>query len=590
MSQAFKYYSDKKTFLEIELKQLKKRSALFSGLRLGTFALMLSLFYFLFGSSLFYFGELILIIVFAILLKKHERLSQKIIKTKTGIDLVEKELNACHQDYSAFNGGSEFIDHKHNFTSDLDIFGEQSIFQILNRTVTSNGKNILAKYFTQLDKTDEIISRQEAVKNLHKEEDLVFDFKVSGWDKPLTEESIKSLSYWNQIDVKTYPLILNLICFLSFLTTLTLSYFHDLNPLIPTGIFFINIGLIGRKNKDFMLVYSVLDRQNNALQLLFELIGFIQSSETNSGKIKDHKTFLNESKASEKVKQLNQLFNLLEARLNVVVATLLNGLFLFDNWTVHRLNKWKKDNASNIKEWIEIVGEFDALVSLSTLAFNHQESTNFPDIDETSERLIDTKNLQHPLIPAKNRIGNDFQINASNEIFLVTGSNMAGKSTFLRAAGINMILAQAGGVIFGHSMTYRPIRLFTSMRIFDSIQSGASTFFAEVDRIKSILEEAKHGHIFILLDEILKGTNSKDKYTGSKALIEQLAGFNTSGFIATHDLALGTLAEEYSNIHNRRFEVEINDGEFIFDYKLKEGVCQTMNATELMKKMGIIVS
>jgi len=171
----------------------------------------------------------------------------------------------------------------------------------------------------------------------------------------------------------------------------------------------------------------------------------------------------------------------------------------------------------------------------------------------------------------------------------VTGSNMAGKSTFLRSVGINMVLAQTGGVVFADQMNYKPMYLFTSMRIFDSIQSGASTFFAEVDRIKSILDEAKSGEIFILLDEILKGTNSKDKYTGSKALIEQLAGFKTSGFIATHDLALGSLEDSYSNIHNRRFEVEIKDGEFIFDYKLKEGVCQTMNATELMKKMGIII-
>lgn len=590
MSQAAKYYSDKKEALQVELKQLKKSSALFSLIRLITFGLMITLFYFSFGSITFYFGELALVIVFAILLKKHESISQSILKTQTGIELAEKELLACQQDYSGFDGGKEFINHKHTYSSDLDLFGDQSIFQTFNRTITSIGKIKLLKSLTNKEESNIIVSKQDSIKQLSQEADLIFDFKVSGWCKPLTKESIQTLSTWNKINAKTYPLVVNIIGFLAFITTTSLAYFQGLNPIIPVFVFLINLGLIGQKNKDFQKVYMVLDRQNSALQLLFQLIEFIQSSKTNKGIILSHKEYLQESKANEKVKQLNQLFNLLEARLNIVVATLLNGLFLFDNWTVHRLNKWKKENAQHIQKWIDIVGEFDELVSLSTLAFNHKESTCFPEINETSERIIDAKNLQHPLIPAKNRIGNDFQINASNELFLVTGSNMAGKSTFLRAVGINMVLAQTGGVIFGDSMTYRPMRIFTSMRIFDSIQSGASTFFAEVDRIKSILEEAKQGHIFILLDEILKGTNSKDKYTGSKALIEQLAGFNTSGFIATHDLALGSLADSYSNIHNRRFEVEINNGEFIFDYKLKEGVCQTMNATELMKKMGIIVS
>lgn len=589
MNQAAKYYSDKKESLQIQLKELKKRSALFSVLRLAIFGLMLALFYFAFGTPVFYFSELALIIVFAILLKKHENISQKINKTKIGIDLAEKELAACNQDYSGFDGGKEFINHKHAYSSDLDLFGDQSIFQIFNRTITAIGKVKLFKTLTYKDKLESIQKRQDSIKGLSNEKDLLFDFKVSGWENPLTEDNIKTLSYWNEIDIKTYPLIVNIIGFIAFITTTSLSYFSGLNPLIPVGVIFLNMGLIGRKNNDFQKVYMVLDRQNNALKLVFELIGFIEKSETNSGSIANHKKQLVETKAGEKVKLLNQLFNLLEARLNVVVTTLLNGLFLFDNWTAYRLNKWKKENASNIKDWIEIVGEFDALISLSTLSFNHQEDTCYPNLKLDSDKIIDAKNLQHPLINRNNRIGNDFVVQANNELFLVTGSNMAGKSTFLRAVGINMVLAQTGGVVFGNSMDYRPMNLFTSMRIFDSIQSGASTFFAEVDRIKSILEEAKQGHIFILLDEILKGTNSKDKYTGSKALIEQLAGFYTSGFIATHDLALGSLADSYPNINNRRFEVEIKNSEFIFDYKLKEGVCQTMNATELMKKMGIIV-
>lgn len=589
MSQAIRFCEEKTQELNKELKRLKKKSASLSMVRLAVFALMIVVFYFIFGTTVFYISELTLVIAFALLLKSHEKTSQAIQLAKTGLELAESERKACVQNYEDFDGAEDLIDHIHPYSSDLDLFGKQSIFQIVNRTISFNGRNILSSYFKKKSNAESIIERQESVQTLKDEKELVFNFKASAWKKGLEQETIQNLSQWKEVEVKSYPLIINVLGFISILSTSLLAYFGQVSLIIPLSAFILNMGLIGQKNKDFSKVYMVLDRQNNALKVLFDLIQFIQSSKTDKGQVALHKAYLNESKADDKIKQLNQLFTLLEARLNLVVATVLNGLFLFDNLTVYRLNKWKKENADHIQEWLRIVGEFDALVSLSTLAFNQNENTCFPSIKSGSDYQFQVNNLQHPLIPQNKRIGNDFNIDSNNDLFLVTGSNMAGKSTFLRSVGINMVLAQTGGVVFADKMNYKPMHLFTSMRIFDSIQSGASTFFAEVDRIKSILDEAKSGEIFILLDEILKGTNSKDKYTGSKALIEQLAGFKTSGFIATHDLALGSLEDSYSNIHNRRFEVEIKDGEFIFDYKLKEGVCQTMNATELMKKMGIII-
>ena len=589
MSQAIQFYEEKTQELNNKLKRLKKKSASLSIVRLAVFALMIIVFYFSFGTTVFYLSELSLVIAFALLLKTHEKTSQAIHIAKTGLQLAKSEHKSCLQNYEDFDGAEDLINHKHPYSSDLDLFGKQSVFQLLNRTISFNGRNILSSYLKKKSDSKSIIERQEAVQSLKDEKELVFNFKASAWTKGLEYETIQNLSQWKDVDVKTYPLIINVLGFLSFATTSLLAYLGHVSLIIPLSAFILNMGLIGQKNKDFSKVYMVLNKQNNALKVLFDLIRFIQYSKTDKGQITAHKGYLNESKANDKIKQLNQLFTLLEARLNLVVATLLNGLFLFDNLTVYRLNKWKKENGGHVQEWLRIVGEFDALVSLSTLAFNQQENTCFASIQTENDYQFSVSNLQHPLIPQSKRIGNEFSIESNNDLFLITGSNMAGKSTFLRSVGINMILAQTGGVVFADQMSYKPMNLFTSMRIFDSIQSGASTFFAEVDRIKSILDKAKAEPIFILLDEILKGTNSKDKYTGSKALIEQLSGLQTSGFIATHDLALGSLSDEYSNIHNRRFEVEIKEGEFIFDYKLKKGVCQTMNATELMKKMGIIV-
>ncbi len=580
------FYQEHVEQFEKNLKSFKAKSAQISLLRLILFALIIANIYFFLSNNLFIPIFIALGILFAILLKRHQKVLDQIEWHKTGINVCKKELKALDQDYSAFDTGNDLEEELHPYSSDLDLFGEGSIYQMISRTRTPLGRKFLASWFNNLDKNEEIIERQNASKELEEQPELLLKYSTTGAVSEIKELDFQNILAWNKSETSsiTYPIWVNIVCFTVFITTLILSYQDYVNSIIPSSVFLINLGLIGAKTKDFNILQATLSRQNTSLKRITELFAFIPQVKSSKGKVFQIQESLNKSDAKSEINRLLKLINLFDSRLNLLVAVFLNGLFLFDNLVIIQLNKWKSKNSKQLEEWMQLLGEFDALISLGNFGFNLQKG-NYPSIQ--NEFNFNAKNIAHPLVPQKNRIGNDFSISNRNDLFLVTGSNMAGKSTFLRSIGVNMILAQLGSKVIADSFDYSPMPIYSSMRVTDSIQSGASTFFAEVDRIRRIIEVAKQQPIFVLLDEILKGTNSKDKYTGSKALIIQLSKYNTTGIIATHDLALGSLESDYPNIQNKRFEVVINNGDFIFDYKIKNGVCETMNATELMKKMGI---
>jgi DNA mismatch repair ATPase MutS len=293
--------------------------------------------------------------------------------------------------------------------------------------------------------------------------------------------------------------------------------------------------------------------------------------------------------AGDNIASLGRLITALDNRNNFLLVGFLNGLFMWDLRFAISLEKWKEKYHSQMGLWFNILGEADTIASFGTFYFNNPGFV-FPVIRHDETR-INARGIAHPLLPETERVSNDILIEKAGKINLVTGSNMAGKSTYLRAAGVNMVLAMAGAPVCAESFEFHPLPLYTSMRIGDSIQSRESTFYAELKRLKQIIEASEKEEILILLDEILKGTNSKDKLTGSRALIIQLIKNRASGIIATHDLALGDMEPLYpGNIKNYSFEVNIENEQFTFDFKLNEGICKTMNATQLMKKMGITIS
>jgi DNA mismatch repair ATPase MutS len=259
---------------------------------------------------------------------------------------------------------------------------------------------------------------------------------------------------------------------------------------------------------------------------------------------------------------------------------------LWDIMQVLRLEHWKKANKAEVETWFSVLFLFDELNSFAGFAFNHPQAV-FPVFSKQFEiKAIDVK---HPFIASEKCVGNDISIANWGQFNIVTGANMAGKSTYLRTVGINLIMAMTGMPVLAKSFAFQPVDVFTGIKTSDSLQDGESYFFAELKRLKALIDLLEEGkQVFIILDEILRGTNSADKQKGSLGLIRQFIRLGASGFIATHDLALGELVKSYpENIRNKRFEVEIENNELVFDYKLKDGISQNLNATFLMKKMGI---
>jgi DNA mismatch repair ATPase MutS len=277
-----------------------------------------------------------------------------------------------------------------------------------------------------------------------------------------------------------------------------------------------------------------------------------------------------------------------DLRLNPLVFFPVNILFLWDLQTVFQLESWKNQFGTRVAGWFTALGETEAINSLAILHYNHID-WSFPELDTENKGMLTVKDLGHPLIPASVCVHNDFSSDGPGQITLITGSNMAGKSTFLRSVGVNMVLAMMGSPVCAPMMKLSPQRVVSSMRVTDNLEESTSTFYAELKRLKLIIEYCnRHENVFLLLDEILRGTNSIDRHTGSVALLRQLLKQDASGILATHDLELTQLASEFpGHMHNFHFDVAVKKDELYFDYSLKEGVCQSMNATILMKKIGI---
>jgi len=290
--------------------------------------------------------------------------------------------------------------------------------------------------------------------------------------------------------------------------------------------------------------------------------------------------------ASQSIAKLASLFNYLETVINLVVSILLNGIFLFHVHILFALEKWKKKNGQLVMPWLELLGEMESLNSFANLAFNN-DSFCIPKICETEN--LAAVDMGHPLIRSEKRINNSISFH-QHRFVILTGSNMSGKSTFLRTLGINMILARAGSFVCAHEFTFYPYEVNVSMRISDSLQDSESFFYAELKKLHQIIMQLEAGEkTFVLLDEILRGTNSNDKHNGTVGLIRKLVSAHACGVIATHDLTVAKLAEETGGyISNKCFESEIISDELVFDYKLKDGVCTKLSASFLMKKMGVI--
>ena len=534
-------------------------------------------------------------IPFIVLMVVHNKYFYKRTYTETRLKLNEDELNAINYDFSAFDGAKEMIDGEHSFSLDLDLFGDKSFFQSLNRTVTAQGKKLLAEWFMNpADKKEDVLSRQEAITELSNRQDLFQHFYTLG---KINKENNKSIEILDKIrqdfDQSIASPVWKILTWIVPAIWVILIGCNSFGLIQEKwiGIYSIVAIVVAYWNsKQVMQLYNSVDKMENILKTYSSLIEVIENEEFTSSELKkiSEKLKNNNRKASESLKTLSRHIGALNQRFSLAGA-ILNILFMRDTRHSIALVKWKERHHNDIVGWIEALAEIDAYLSMGNYAFNHPDYI-YPEVSD-NYFVMEGKALGHPLINRDVCVRNKIDIPKSPWFLIITGANMAGKSTYLRTVGINYLMACTGLPVCAEKMIFYPAHLVTSLRTSDSLASNESYFFAELKRLKMIIDRLQKGErLFIILDEILKGTNSADKQKGSMALMKQLVKLQSCGIIATHDLVLGSLEEEFPNeIKNYRFEADITDNELTFSYQLREGVAQNMNACFLMRKMGITV-
>lgn len=508
----------------------------------------------------------------------------------------QREEAAQDHQYAEFDPGSSFLDSQHPYALDLDIFGPFSIFQFTNRGETFIGKKRLSQYLTIVASKSEITLRQEASKELAGLLDWRQNLQAIGKATEDRGEHLQLLRYWldKPFFVSNRQWLVIALYLMPFWAIAGILLWIFYLPWQAAILFLIPPGLILRNTLNQVNeTHLQTTHAEKTLAYYAKLIAHIENHEFQSDLLKTlQRTFASQEKtASVAIKELSYIISQLNVRYNIF-AIFLNIGGLWDLQWVYRLEKWKGREKSRLPQWFEALAEFEALASLATLKYNHPQWI-YPTVHELP--IVLAKALGHPLIHASKRVDNDIEIPTRGHIKLITGSNMAGKSTFLRAVGINIVLAMTGAPVCASKFSLPRLQVYTSMRTQDALHESTSSFYAELKRLKFIIEavEAPDAtpYPFFLLDEILKGTNSVDRHTGSKALIEQLIYSKGAGLIATHDLELGQLeANAEGAIENLCIEVEIKNGQLFFDYKIKPGVSQSFNATLLMKNMGINIS
>ncbi len=576
-------------------KQIGKQIYLLGSIRLALVIAMIAAIW-LFKAS--YWTVIIGIIIafmlpFAFLMIWHTRLSAKKNYDEAIAKLCQDEINSLEYNFSAFDGAPEKCSADHPFSLDLDIFGEQSLFQSINRTVTWNGKELLAEWFEKpLADKNTILKRQEAIRELSKLTPLRQHFFVTGILQPGGQNDFRLLKALSKteyyfIKSKLWKALIIIIPIV-WIATLVGSLFN-LIPISIIGLLFcFSILIAYAKSQKVSTLYNSVNKMEKLLLTYSDLIKAIEGQTFQSSALIDiHQQLSAQNKvASIAIKQLSHYIGALDQRFSLI-GLLLNIFTLRDTRITMHIEQWNKTYALETVCWFNALAQFDAYSSLAGFAYNHPDYI-YPQISDSYFEMKG-KALGHPLLNRNVCVRNDVDIEKAPWFLIITGANMAGKSTYLRTIGVNFLLTCIGAPVCAESLTLYPAQMITSLRTADSLSSNESYFFAELKRLKIIIDRLNSGeNLFIILDEILKGTNSIDKQKGSLALIKQLIASKACGIIATHDLVLGSLEKMFpEEVKNYRFEADITKDKLTFTYHIREGIAQNMNACFLMNKMGI---
>ncbi|WP_411029936.1 MutS-related protein [Spongiimicrobium sp. 3-5] len=589
MEDPISFYTKQISLHQEELAKVKKQLLVYSVLRILVFLLAILGVYFVFASVKMLLGVvLITAVLFVFLVSKYTDLQYRRNKMLALLKINETEIEVLKRNFHELPTGEEFKDPKHSFSQDIDLFGRGSFYQYVNRTSLVQGSRVFAKLLTA-NSVNGIIEKQQAIAELSKMPEWRQEFSAIA-TLVQAETPTHVIVKW----FKTYscfvPKIMGWLPFVFSgisITLFTVYFLDGISGWILFYWFLLGLGITGgflaRINKLSEATGKVQStfRQYQRLILEIEQQGFsAQLLKEEQGQI-----LSGTEKSSTVLKQFSDILGALDQRNNMLFGFLGNGFLLWDLVQSYRIEKWILKNGTKVEQWFDTIAFFDAYNSLGNFGFNHP-TYSFPILSKEST-VLKAKDAGHPLLDPAQGVLNDVHIDKEN-FLIITGANMAGKSTFLRTVSLQIVMANMGLPVHASVMEYSPIKLITSMRTSDSLTDDESYFFSELKRLKFIVDEIEKDNYFIVLDEILKGTNSTDKAIGSKKFVEKLVVSKSTGIIATHDLSLCEVAKQIPQVENYFFDAEIIDDELHFDYKFKKGICKNMNASFLLKKMEIV--
>lgn len=592
MEDKISFYEKRIDSKKLEIEKLNKTYNIISFLRILTVVSAILFGVFCYTRGDIFFGTLLLvlhIILFLFLIKVHERIYVNKERVTEFISLNAKEIERINGKWKDFEDrGQEYLDSNHPFINDLDVFGKNSLFQWINNTKTTYGREALKDLMMikNLPTMEEILEKQKALKELGDKidfrQELTSTLKtdknkndeafIASWVK---EDKKKPIRFFNLIRIGM-PIV-NILVIVG--TIFGITTWIDI--LVFLGISYYLLKFINSDVKKGLVIFEDLKYK---IKSYVKAIRIIENEEFKSNELNKLKSVFKSSAslASEDLLELEKITSWLYDRHNAFYI-ILNCLFLWDYQMIRRLEKWKEKHKDRFNEYMDCLGKFEAMGSLSALVFNNP-SWEVPNITDS---VLSGQNLVHPLL-GKEAIGNDFYMDKNTRVLLITGSNMSGKSTFLRTVGFNMVLSYLGLNVPGKEFNVPIFNIYTCMRTGDNLEENISSFYSEILRVKNIVDGTKRNErIFFLLDEIFKGTNSIDRHEGAIVLINQLLKGDTLGLVSTHDLELCDMEKNNNQVVNYYFKEYYENNKIMFDYKIRKGVSKTRNAKYLMKMAGI---
>jgi hypothetical protein len=591
-------YTEKAAQAGQEADKFKKLANTYSLMRLSVFAgLVIAIYLGVVNDNftIVAIGFVLLVFCFAWLVSRQSMYEQK---KKYFLDLkriYENEIAGITNRANLYDNGGRFANEKHFYSADLDIFGGASLFHLINRAATSPGNEKLAAWLSAPAKKDVVLSRQQAIKEIAKKGDWKPEIQTlllfaNNEDVTQLQKLFRYLQLplhlpgeqWLVKYIKIAPFLLS--------AAIIGGYFYAGFYLAAIILALANFAIVVAKGSYILQASAVADRISKVLAGYAVVFNKIESEDWHTPYTGALAKKLKDEQTSKNIEELAGLINKLSYSLIMIVGFILNVFFLWALRQVIAIENWKRKNAANLEDAFDVIAEYEALFSLTGLQVNYPEWCT-PQIEDKEAYTFIAQNMAHPLISPNKRIENDYELSDTFKVDIITGSNMAGKSTFLRTVGINTVLALAGAPVCASSLQVSVMTIVSYMRIKDSLNESTSTFKAELDRLQMLLAAVdSREKVFFLIDEMLRGTNSVDKYRGSKAVIELLIKKKGVGMVATHDLQIAQLETKYPDyVRNFYFDIQVKDGEMLFDYKIKHGECKTFNASLLLKQIGIEV-